>query len=125
MKEKFQIEYVFQNISANILWREITSSQGLSEWFADSCDVVDKKKYIFSWQGTSQAAFLIESEEGKFVRFQWENEVDSYFEFRIETSNLTKNVALTIVDFAEPEDKEDSIMLWDSQIDNLKRLMGI
>ena len=51
--------------------------------------------------------------------------MDSYFEFRIETSNLTKNVALTIVDFAEPEDKEDSIMLWDSQIDNLKRLMGI
>lgn len=124
MKEKFQIEYVFQNISAAILWRKITSAQGLSEWFASSCDITGNK-YIFSWQGTSQIAYLIKSEEGKYVRFRWENETDSYFEFRIETSNLTKNVALTIVDFSEADDKEDSIMLWNSQIDELKRLMGV
>ena len=124
MKEKFQVEYVFQNISATILWRTITSSQGLSEWFADSCDIIGDK-YVFSGQGTSQTAYLLKSDEGKYIRFRWETETDSYFEFRIETSKLTKNVSLTIIDFAEADDKDDAIMLWDSQVDNLRRMMGV
>jgi hypothetical protein len=38
---------------------------------------------------------------------------------------LTSDLALLITDFAEDDEKEDSISLWDSQIADLKRLLGI
>ena len=50
---------------------------------------------------------------------------ENYFEFRINIEELTGDLALIITDFAEPEEKEDSIYLWDSQINDLKRVLGI
>ena len=47
------------------------------------------------------------------------------FEFRINMDELTGDVALIITDFAEADEKEDSIYLWDNQIQDLKRLLGI
>ena len=32
---------------------------------------------------------------------------------------------LIIIDFAEPDEKEDAIYLWDTQIADLKRIPGI
>ncbi len=49
----------------------------------------------------------------------------SYFEFSIHTLELTGTTALQITDFAEPDEKEDAIDLWDSQVDTLKRTLGI
>jgi hypothetical protein len=37
---------------------------------------------------------------------------------------MTSMVALRIVDFSSAEDKEGAIMLWDQQINDLKRLLG-
>jgi len=34
-------------------------------------------------------------------------------------------LALIITDFAEPGDKEDSIMLWNKQIETLRRKTGM
>ena len=55
----------------------------------------------------------------------WMNYEMDYQKFRINIEELTGDLALIIVDFAEPEEKEDSIYLWDSQINDLKRLLGI
>ena len=44
--------------------------------------------------------------------------------FRINVEELTGDVALIITDFAGPEEKEDAIYLWDSQIAELKHLLG-
>ena len=54
-----------------------------------------------------------------------ENEESNFFEFRINLEELTNELALIITDFAEAEEKEDSIYLWDSQINDLKRALGI
>ena len=66
--------------------------------------------------------------ENKLVRFEWvemEDEESNYFEFRINIDELTGDLALIITDFAEADEKEDSIYLWDSQISDLKRILGI
>jgi hypothetical protein len=34
-------------------------------------------------------------------------------------------VALVITDFAEPDEKRDAVMLWNKQIEDLKRSTGI
>ena len=84
--------------------------------------------FSFYWNGSESKARLSAIKDNKLVRFEWlgmENEEDSYFEFRINTDELTGDVALMISDFAEDDEKEDSVYLWDSQINDLKRILGI
>ena len=39
---------------------------------------------------------------------------------------MTKDISLIVTDFAEDEnDKEEQIQLWNKQIDNLKKAIGI
>ena len=38
-KEKFNIEYVFDNVSRSSLWNHITTSRGLSSWFAEKVSI--------------------------------------------------------------------------------------
>jgi hypothetical protein len=84
--------------------------------------------FIFYWNSSESNARLSAMKENKMVRFEWigmENEESNYFEFRINLEELTNELALIITDFAEAEEKEDAIYLWDSQINDLKRALGI
>lgn len=125
-KEKFQIEYVFQNISFNVLWNSISTPMGLADWFADKVDV-DGRLYTFTWGDHGQQAELVLLHGGSFIRFHWvddENE-KTYFELKVSVDELTSAVALVITDFAEPDEKHDAILLWNKQIEDLKRSAGI
>ena len=61
------------------------------------------------------------------IRYRWTDEEDTnaYFEFQIFTHELTGSTSLQITDFAEANEKHDSIDLWDTQIETLKRTLGI
>ena len=125
-KTKFNIEYQLRSASVNILWNSISKPLGLAEWFADGVTVNDNE-YTFSWEGHEQTAFLIQTKTNSSVRFQWEEDLDSefYFEFKITMLEVTGNLALIITDYAEPDEKDDSILLWDKQIEVLRRKTGI
>jgi len=125
-KEKFHIEYVLNNCSAAVLWDAISSAEGLAKWFADEVSV-SGKTYSFSWNKTSADAELVLYRNGQYVRFHWEDDdfEKSYFEFRISIDILTNDVTLTITDFCEPDEKTDAISLWQKQIEDLKRCIGV
>ena len=125
-RTKFNIEYQLKSASINILWSSISKPLGLAEWFADGV-TVKGNEYTFSWDGNEQIAFLIQTKTNNNVRFQWEEDLDSefYFELRIAKMEVTGNLALVITDFAEKDEKEDLIMLWDKQIEILRRKTGI
>ena len=124
-KEKFHIEYVFDKVSKRSLWNHLTTPPGLSSWFADNV-LINGDIYIFSWNKTQERAQVLSMKPEIWVRYQWETEVENvYFEFRIHTIELTGGVALEITDFAEPSEKTDAISLWDSQVDSLKRTLGV
>jgi uncharacterized protein YndB with AHSA1/START domain len=124
-KEKFHIEYVFDKVSKRSLWNHLTTPPGLSSWFADDVNIVGDK-YVFMWNKTQETAMVILIKPEIYIRFRWEEDDDNvYFEFRIHTIELTGSVALEITDFAEPSDKSDSISLWDTQVDELKRTLGV
>ena len=60
------------------------------------------------------------------VRFKWvDDDEDSYFEFKIRKDELTGEVALVITDFAEDDEKEEAVDLWDTQIAELKHALGL
>jgi uncharacterized protein YndB with AHSA1/START domain len=126
MRLKFELEYTL-NCSPKVLFSRLSTPEGLSEWFADNVDV-DGDLFTFFWNSSESKARLVALKENKLVRFEWigmENEESNYFEFRINVEELSGSLALIISDFAEPEEKEDSVFLWDSQITDLKRLLGI
>ena len=124
-KEKFHIEYVFDTVSRRSLWNHLTTPPGLSSWFAEDVSI-DANKYIFKWDKEEQEAEVVSMKPETSVRYKWLDEDPSvYFEFLIHTIELTGSIALEITDFAEPDEKQDAIELWDSQISELKRTLGI
>ena len=126
MRSKFELEYNL-NCSPKVLFSRLSTPEGLGEWFADQVNV-DGDIFIFYWNSSESKARLSALKENKMVRFEWigmENEESNYFEFRINLEELTNELALIITDFAEAEEKEDAIYLWDSQINDLKRALGI
>ena len=126
MRSKFELEYSL-NCSAKVLFSRLSTPEGLGEWFADQVNV-DGDLFTFYWNNSQSKARLAAMKENKLVRFEWlemENEETNFFEFRINLEELTNELALIITDFAESEEKEDSIYLWDSQINDLKRALGI
>jgi uncharacterized protein YndB with AHSA1/START domain len=126
MRSKFEMEYNL-NCSPKVLFSRLSTPEGLGEWFAEEVNV-DGDIFTFFWNNSESKARLSALKENKMVRFEWigmENEESNFFEFRINLEELTNELALMITDFAEAEEKEDSIYLWDSQINDLKRALGI
>ncbi|MDD3771565.1 MAG: START-like domain-containing protein [Weeksellaceae bacterium] len=123
-KEKFQSEFVI-NASPSLLYNYISNPSGLSEWFADNVNSRGEK-YTFIWDGDEQSAFLIRSKQDTYVRFQWEEDEDTkyFFELTIVEDDLTGDVALVVTDFAESDEIDDAKLLWESQIDDLKKILG-
>ena len=125
-KEKFHIEYIFDKVSRRSLWNDLTTPPGLSAWFADDVTINDNT-YVFKWNRDEQEAEVLSVKPEISIRYRWtdEEEDNVYFEFLIHTVELTGATALEITDFAEPDEKKDSINLWDSQVYELKRTLGI
>lgn len=123
-KGKFELEYVVRT-SAGILYELLTTPSGLSEWFADDVNIRDGI-FTFFWDGSEQKARLIGFKEEKYVRLQWLDKPEgTYFEFRIERDELTGDISLMIVDFAEESsDQQTSKLLWDSQVNKLLNVLG-
>ena len=122
---KFQLEYPIHS-SINILYKRLSTPSGLSEWFADDVHIRDNV-YTFYWDGSEQQAKLLKTKDNQFVRFHWldSDKDESYFEFNIQVDDLTNDVSLIIIDFAEDEDeKEENSLLWDTQVESLKHALG-
>jgi uncharacterized protein YndB with AHSA1/START domain len=124
-KQKYELEYSM-NTSMEILYTRLSTPGGLSEWFADDVNL-DGNIYTFFWSKTPEQAEVLQKKENKLIRFRWldDNDSKSYFEFKITEHELTGDVSLTITDFCLENEKEDSIDLWDKQIADLKRVIGL
>ena len=126
MREKFELEYTLKS-SPKIIFPRLSTPEGLSEWFADSVNV-DKDLFTFNWDRSESQARLSAIKENKFVRFEWtdrEEEETNFFEFKLNVDEITGDLALVITDFAEPSEKDDAFHLWDTQINDLRRALGV
>ena len=126
LKEKFEIEFPIQ-ASPHMLYQYISSASGLCEWFAD--DVNSRgKSFSFLWDGSEEVADLISSKSDSFVKYRWMDDSDDqdkcFFEIRIVVDEITKDVSLMVTDFAYVDEVEETKMIWESQIADLKKLVG-
>ena len=122
----FSVEYDFQ-ASPQLLYQYLSTPSGLSEWFADNVNSRGEK-FHFIWDDTEEQANLISKKSNERIRFQWDNgeeeDGDYYFEFKIEVDEITKDVSLVISDYADEDEMDESVLLWDSLISDLKEVLG-
>ncbi|MFA7408910.1 MAG: START-like domain-containing protein [Bacteroidales bacterium] len=124
MKHKFEMEYLI-NASLKVLFTRLSTPSGLSEWFADDVNL-ENNILTFFWEKSQQQAEILFIKDNKAVRLKWLDDEDpkTYFEFRLNREELTGDVSLTITDFARKDEIEDARELWDTQINQLKTLLG-
>lgn len=122
-KVLYTLEYPVR-CSPRILYEFLSTPAGLQEWFADKVDERDGL-FSFSWNGNTDKAQLMESEEDKFVRFHWLTAAkDEYFEFSIDKSEVTNQTILVIKDFADKKEVKDQSQLWEYQVKDLFHRLG-
>ena len=122
-KQLYTLEYAVR-CSPSILFEFLSTPAGLQEWFADKVDERDNV-FSFSWNGSTDKAEVLESEENRFIKFHWTHTPkEEYFEFRIERSEVTNLTILVINDFAEKKDVKDSTQLWGYQVKELFHRLG-
>lgn len=125
-KEQFELEYVLRT-SPKVLDKLLSTPDGLSEWFADDVIVKDDM-YTFHWDGSEEQARLISKKAGEYIKWQWlndeEDDLETFFEMKYTIDPMTKVVILTVSDFAEKTEKDEIVRLWESQISDLRRVIG-
>lgn len=128
MPEKIRYEIEFPiNSSPQLLYQYISTPSGLQEWFAKTVNSRGEF-FTFEWDDTAENARLASKKSGEKVKFKWidENKKDTeyYFELRILEDEITKDVSLMVVDFAEGDEVEESKLLWENQVSDLKHVIG-
>ena len=122
-KIKFELEFPIQ-ASPQLLFQYISTPSGLSEWFADNVNLRGEL-FTFIWDDSEEQAKLLTKKNGERVKFKWlDDDTNSYFEIRIQVDGITKDVSLMVTDFAEEDEVEETKMLWDNQISDLKKVLG-
>jgi uncharacterized protein YndB with AHSA1/START domain len=125
-KIKYELEFPITS-SPQLLYQYISTPSGLSEWFADN---VNSRGEIFTfiWDDSEEKARLSSKKSGEKVKFRWvdtdNKDSEYYFELRILVDEITKDVSLMVVDFAEQNDIAESKLLWENQISDLKHVLG-
>lgn|SRR5699024_3326127 len=123
-KIKYRLEIPIQS-SPSLLFQYISTPSGLTEWFADNVNSRGEL-YTFMWADSEEEAKLLSSRPDERVKFKWleDEEEPYYFELRIQVDEVTNDVSIIITDFAEKDEVEESKMLWENMIANLKQTLG-
>tara|TARA_B110000444_G_C18735268_1_gene545292 strand:+ start:224 stop:607 length:384 start_codon:yes stop_codon:yes gene_type:complete len=123
-KIKYEIEFPIRS-SLRILYNQISTASGLSEWFADNVNL-SGKIYTFFWDGDQQNAELLSKKNNQWIKFRWlEEPTHTYFELKIVVDEITQDISLIVTDFADDQDdEEESKLLWDKQIEKLRQSIG-
>jgi uncharacterized protein YndB with AHSA1/START domain len=130
-EEKFNLEYPLQTKSPNIIWELISTASGLQKWIADEV-IQDGDTLTFTWgqpwtDRDTKSSRILEKEKNRFIKMRWDYHEDeeSYWELRIQASEITGNLVLLITDYAEPDDIGDLKELWASDLERLHQVSGL
>ena len=125
-KVRYELEFPL-NSSPQLLYQYISTPSGLSEWFADNVNSRGEF-FTFIWDGSEEKSRLSSKKSDEKVKFRWIDEdnkdTDFYFELRILEDEITKDVSLMVTDYAVEEDLAEVKLLWESQISDLKHVIG-
>ena len=128
MSKKVKVEFEFSiHASPAMIFQYLTTPSGLAGWFADDVNFRGKV-YTFIWDGVGEKAKFSAKKDNERVKYKWldddDQETGTYIEFKIVVDELTKDVSLLITDFCDDDEVEETKMLWENQIGDLKHTIG-
>lgn len=118
------------NASAKLLYPYLSTPSGLTQWFCDDVNVDNDKILNFVWDGRSHFAEVTSHRTNRSIRFLFLDENKrhqtdaSYVDFSIESSELTQEQFLKVVDYSEEDDEEELHELWENLMQNLREIVG-
>ena len=125
-KSRYELEFPI-NSSPQLLYQYISTPSGLSEWFADNVNSRGEF-YTFIWNDSVEKARLCSKKSGEKVRFKWvdgnNKDTEFFFFFFFLVDEITKDVSIVISDFAFENELDESKLLWENQISDLKHVLG-
>ena len=128
-KSEFTAEFGI-NASKKMLYPYIFSPSGLSQWMADDVTINEDKVFNFIWEGEDHPAIMSGHRVNSYVKFEFAPETEedkddpNYIEIRLEMNELTQSVFISITDYSDLNDEEESMDLWESLIESLKEIVG-
>jgi uncharacterized protein YndB with AHSA1/START domain len=126
VKSRYELEFPI-NSSPQLLYQYISTPSGLSEWFADNVNSRGEF-FTFIWDDTQENARLSSKKTGEKIKFRWiddnKKDTDYFFELRILEDEITKDVSLMVIDFAQDNELDEAKLLWENQISDLKHVIG-
>lgn len=130
MNRKIELEYELKTRSGSAVWTLISTPVGLKKWLADDVMIAEDKA-IFVWgdplrEHDTHTAAVVEMEKNSHIRFRWDtSDSDAYWEIRMFHSEIAGNYHLIVTDFAEDDDHEGLIRMWNQNIERLHRITGV
>jgi uncharacterized protein YndB with AHSA1/START domain len=128
-KNIVELEFTFKT-PLGVLFSRLSTPDGLAEWFAEDVNL-QGNVYTFIWDKSEHQAEMISMKENKYVRFRWldngsDDDNTNYFEFKIYPDEIAGGIALHVTEVIdEDDDLEDATSLWNYQIGELKRNLGM
>lgn len=128
-KNKFITDYQI-NASKKIVFSYLSTASGLAEWFADDVNINEDKHYVFHFDNENHYARLVSIRSNLHVKFEFydpnnpDEEDKAYLEFKLEENDLTQTLFVTVIDYSDEYDEEESYAIWDGLMGRLKELIG-
>ena len=127
-----KFEYVGEfefKASKKMLYPYLSSASGLSQWFADDVNIDEDKMLTVIWDGEENKAKMVAHRTNSLVKMEFlpkdENDTDpNYVEFKLDMSDMTQSVFVTVTDYSEMEDEEELGELWENLMHKLKEIVG-
>ena len=119
---QFQTEFMFK-ASPSIIYLFVTQPTTIIRWFCDKVDNVGDH-YTFSWDGDSEEATLVIDIEDEMVKYQWVDREEEFLQFRIYKTDITNETILEVTDFADDDEVQGQIDVWEAYIKKFKAYCG-
>lgn len=128
-KARFVAEFPV-NASPKILFPYLATASGLTQWFCDDVRYVEGQRLNFIWDNENHYAEISGQRLNRVVRFVFLNDhrqplIDpSYLEFSLDSSQVTDEVYLRVVDYSAALDPVEQQEMWEGLVAKLREQVG-
>jgi uncharacterized protein YndB with AHSA1/START domain len=128
-KARFVVEFPI-NASPKILFPYLATASGLSQWFCDDVRYVEGQRLNFIWDQENHYAEISGQRLNRAVRFVFLDDhrqtvADAnYLEFTLDSSQVTDEVYLRVVDYSSAHDADEQQEMWEGLVSKLREQVG-
>ncbi len=130
-KNKVSIEHELRSKSAGIIWSLLSTPEGLAKWLSDEVKL-NGDMITFTWGNVwsdheTRTSAVIDKKKFEYIRFRWcgDEYKDTYWELKMNRSDITGDFVLLITDFAPDGEKDTVVDIWNASFDALRRATGL